>query len=475
MIKPLRIMAVALGATFTLSAQNIQVKTVPILSCEQFNMIPSFRQDMGDVSIAVTDSIQDVYFNPAKNSATHSNIFISFKKDGWNYAQETAYRQQTSFTYYNSEESSSSASLLSIPIGCYFTGKSVYGGGLVALQQVSNTSSSKENFRAANFPMTLFTGIRLPGLDLKVGAGVSHVALNGIDGVYLLYPNATRLHQHGKADQYRIGLSKNFGTQNLCSLLGMRYLYRLSQSTSDVNNKDENEGWVVQTDYIRTLTESWSVGGMLIADWRYHPKIPEYPLASIPRDPGHTQAMEFGIGCKWQNDSAVLGVDVIYEPIDVKTWADAAAEFKNWDGQIYGKGDKTMRNDYHFRNRLIRSGAQFAVSRKVVLRTGAQFRIYEYDYYQNDFLNHMETTGKPQRKWTETTWTGGMTVHLHHVNLNYSVRLLSGTGLLERQWLWRWFGEVDFAKADFIIPPTVRLNVTPVTYVTQWLGLSWTF
>jgi hypothetical protein len=474
MISVFRIFAVLLGLTLVLCAQTVQVKTVPILSCDQFNMVPSFRQDMGDVSIALTDSLQDPYLNPAKNGGALSHVFFAVKRDHWNFSRETAYRQQGSYPYNSSEESSAGASLLSIPIGCYVSGHSAYGGGVIALQQISNISTSNENFKANNFPLSLFAGVRVPSLALKIGAGITHIKLNGMDGVYLLYPNATRLHQNGKAEQYRIGLDVKFGAQHL-GLLAMRYLYRLSQSTNDISNKDENEGWVVQSDVIRSLPAGWSLGALITADWRYHPKIPEYPLAGIPRDPGHTQALQLGLGCKWQNSTTVLGIDAIYEPIDVKTWAEAAAEIKTWDNQYYQKGDVTMRNDYHFRNRVIRSGAQFKVSPYVELRTGAQFRLYEYDYYQNDFINHTETTGKPQRKWTESAWTGGMTINLPHVHVNYSMRLVAGTGLLERQWLWRWAENLDFAKADFIIPPTVQLNVTPVTYVTQWLGLSWTF
>lgn len=475
MVKTVCTLVGLLGITLIAAAQTVQIKTVPILASDQFNLVPSFRQDMGHVSIAVPDSIQDPFINPGKAWTTRSSWFLCIKREGWRFNQETAYRQNSNARYTSSEESSSSAALLSVPVGGYFTGQWIYGGGMVALQQISNVNTSKDNFKAANVPITLFGGLRLPGSDLAVGAGVSHIRINGVDGVYLLYPNATRLRQHGHASQYRLGLSKRWGDRRLYSLSGMRYLYRLTQSTNDVTNQDEHQGWLLQTDYIHTVTPGWSVAGLLTADWRYHPKIPEYPLANIPRDPGHTQALQIGLGCKWQNSSTLLGIDLIYEPIDVKTWAEAATEITTWDKQVYHKGDKTMRNDYQFRNRLLRSGMQYRISRTVQLASGAQIRFYEYDYYQNDFINRSETTAKPQRAWTETTWSGGLTLHLAHVNLTYNVRLLSGTGLLERQWLWRWFGEVDFAKADFIIPPTVQLNVTPVTYVTQWLGVSWTF
>lgn len=101
-----RISATLLGMTLSLSAQTIAVKTVPILSCDQFNLVPSYRQDMGDVCLAVTDSVQDLYFNPAKNSGAHAHMFFAVKRDYWNFSQETAYRQQGSYSYNSSEESS---------------------------------------------------------------------------------------------------------------------------------------------------------------------------------------------------------------------------------------------------------------------------------------------------------------------------------------------------------------------------------
>ena len=135
-----------------------------------------------------------------------------------------------------------------------------------------------------------------------------------------------------------------------------------------------------------------------------------------------------------------------------------------------------MRNDYRFSNRLVRTGVQIKPTRWLSLATGAQVKLYEYDYYQNDFLIHRERTGKPQRQWSETTWTGGVKILAGKFEVTYSLRLQTGTGILDRQWSW-WLSDAqyEFARADFLIPPTVTLNVTPVTYYTQWLGLTYCF
>src|SRR5574341_2565830 len=56
------------GALFasTASAQLIAVKTLPIAEGEQFSFFPSANRAMGGVSIAIRDSLHDLFINPAK-------------------------------------------------------------------------------------------------------------------------------------------------------------------------------------------------------------------------------------------------------------------------------------------------------------------------------------------------------------------------------------------------------------------------
>jgi hypothetical protein len=178
----------------------------------------------------------------------------------------------------------------------------------------------------------------------------------------------------------------------------------MKQTSLGVENKDENEGWFGEANYTRHMNDALDLAVYAAYDWKYHPKIPEYPLAGIPRDPGYTRGLNLGLGCRWQADKTLIGLDLIYEPIDVKTWADAAADTKLWDDRLIRKGDVTMRNDYQFHNMIIRSGVQIQPVEWLFLRTGANVRFYSYDYYQNDFIQQVERTGKPQREWTEFTW-----------------------------------------------------------------------
>src|SRR5687768_18450847 len=59
-----------------LRAQLISVKTVPIAQGDQFDFFPSRNQGMASVSIAVADTLLDVFSNPAKASRLAGSPFF---------------------------------------------------------------------------------------------------------------------------------------------------------------------------------------------------------------------------------------------------------------------------------------------------------------------------------------------------------------------------------------------------------------
>lgn len=464
------------GAAFS---QGIAVKTVPLLSTDQFSLVPSFRDDMGGVSIAIRDGVPDLFINPGKfDSTTRTHWFTAPRLNHWGFSQETTTRFPGTHPSNSLVENQASSSIFSLPVGLFLRGHRLYSGAMFAIQSLTANNWQSIHFNAINYPVAWFGGCYLPALKLAIGAGVNYVRIGGIDGVYQLYPNARRLSQEGSARQFRLGFSGKWNGNDQWSLLGSRYFFNILQTEQNIENRDQHNGWLVQLDYIKTMSQELALGFLFTADWRHHPKIPEYPLAGIPRDPGNTHAFNFGLGLKWQNEVTLIGLDMIYQPIDVKTWAEAATDMELWDGRIIRKGDVTMRNDYQFHNRILRSGVQVKPMSWLSLATGAQVQIYQYDYYQNDFINRVERTGKPQRQWSEVTWTNGIKFTTGKFEIFCSTRMQIGAGLLERQWLGWWFAEstaMDFARADFFIPPTIPLNVNPVIYYTHWLGLRYYF
>ena len=471
--RSLLLLVVLLGAA-RLPAQGIQVKTVPLLAADQFSFFPSWRDDMGGAALALRDPAGDLWENPARFMAVKSFFLTAPRLNHWSYAQESIwhYRHEEPFT--TNSETRSSSRLFTLPVVLVYRQGDSYGGGLLGYQSVAASGSDRENFSAANYPLAVTAGHYFSRLRTAVGLSGHYAHLQGTDGLYLLYPNASRLSQRGRLWQLRLGLAGDRPTGDQWGALAGWYGYRLRQSARGVENMDENEGWFAQADYRKRLSPALDAAVSLLWDQKYHPKIPDYPIAGIPRDPGRTRGINIGAGLKWAEGGTIAAVDLIYEPIDVKTWADAAADFTTWDGRLFRKGAVTMRNDYQFHNLILRSGLQISPLPWLDLRSGLQIRFYSYDYYQNDFINRFERRGKPQREWTEVDATGGATVTLERIAISYSLRLQTGTGLLERQWLWFWDRMEDFsAGADFIVPPTVTLNVTPVTYYTHRVTLRW--
>ena len=53
-----------------------------------------------------------------------------------------------------------------------------------------------------------------------------------------------------------------------------------------------------------------------------HPKIPNYELQNIPRDPGETWGFELGTGLSKDSGQIEVGLDVVLEPIWSRTWSE---------------------------------------------------------------------------------------------------------------------------------------------------------
>src|SRR5205085_12327021 len=87
-----------------------------------------------------------------------------------------------------------------------------------------------------------------------------------------------------------------------------------------------------------------------------HPKIPNYEIMSIPRDPGHSHAYQVGIGVARTNGPATFGLDAVYEPIWSETYAAAAAPTETAAGDTIPLGGKTIENRFRFSNALFRMG-----------------------------------------------------------------------------------------------------------------------
>src|SRR5205807_7380791 len=187
-------------------------------------------------------------------------------------------------------------------------------------------------------------GTTLPASGLSVGGSVRWAKLRAVDGVDLLYPGSTRVDQSGATVDARLGLLKEWAGDQSLEAVVLHERFRMThdvtfldafwdpgtqqflQSPRLVHDHDFTKRWGLQVKYERPLTASgWRIGWLATGNLRSHPKIPNYEMMNIPRDPGHSHAYQIGVGVSRTSGPALFGLDAVYEPIWSDTWAAAAA------------------------------------------------------------------------------------------------------------------------------------------------------
>ncbi len=470
-----------------IKAQLISLKTVPVATGDQFILFPSNNLGMGSVNIAIDDSVADPFSNPAKGfRIREAHVFASP-------------------TYYSVSDEAGSAGAL--PVGALFKSQRVFGGGMVSLQQVKQGDWFRRWWGVPDVlpPKTLrsqsatnkygfFTfGTVLPG-DIAVGASTFLADFNAIDGVEHLYANSAAIEQSGDLKDVRVGAVKEFeGGRTLEGLL----LYRRFHMQHDVTyvdwlpvdtvtwqqdfeireeeNLDVTDTWGVHLAYVQPIgTRGWRIGGTLTGNWKSHPKIPNYEIMNIPRDPGNSTAFDLGVGIAKVIGPTTFGIDIVYEPGSSDTWAEAADPVETVSGDTIGVGEKTVENAFSFSNAFVNVGITRMVGR-AAFQFGLGLKAYDYHLDQWDHIE--EDTRREDEQWMEWVPSWGARVSLGDLELRYAGRVTTGTGRPGVGWNSGWRGgpEVAFADAggnDILLAPSGPLTLDDVTVMTHQFSIS---
>ena len=207
---------------------------------------------------------------------------------------------------------------------------------------------------------------------------------------------------------------------------------------------------------------------MLDVNWKDHPKIPNYALANIPRDPGTSIAYNIGFGVAQNGQRSTWGFEYVYEPITSNTWAEAG-EGVNPGPSPLPANFKTVENFFDFSNHIFRIGLHSKTNLEWLdYRLGAQLHFYKYDLNQND--NIRRTSRSFEQDWAETTLTGGLNVRFSNVQLMYTLQLILGNGMVGTVggWVTTRTASGDFAlEKDFLVAPSGKLLVDKIPLITQ--------
>lgn len=416
------------------SAQIVTPKTLPVHQSGQFEMYPSARAGMAGVSAALDDSLLDPFVNPAKTARVRESHVVASP-------------------YFHSISGGRGGGK-SLPLGVGGSSGAWSAVGLFTFQQLDRagpTWNLPTSERSAQNRYFAGSVARRLSSSTSLGFGAQVASLNAVDGVDLLYAGSDRIVQTGTLADFRLGLVRQSVDDRQLEVVvvhartDMRHDVRFTTSRWDTAarrivrterndvNEDRTDIWGLHTEYTRSLgTQGWKLGWIGTANRLAHPKIPNYVIQNIPRDPGTTYSFNVGGGVGRSLRGMSFGADLIYEPMFSETWADAAGDTITAGGATIRAGAKTVENTFRFSNVKMRFGA----GRDVVIRRdggtvlGVQMGLGLHSIkYKLGQTNNVQGTFRTQKEnWVEWAPTFGLRLRARDLDLMYNFSLTCGPG-----------------------------------------------
>jgi len=421
-------------------AQEVAVKSIPVATGSQFLLYPSAKTAMGNVSIALDDAWGDPFDNPAKGH----------KIPGAFFAATPHYYTIGAISEPDGHVTRTLPASVVARRGKYFGGigvawqEMVRRGGVQSVWIPEDATSSFVSLTTIemgaitrnNLYATALGGVTLRE-GLSMGASVFIANLRGIEGVQLLYSQGDDVEQEGHMATYKVGLHQRWTSGRTAEIVVQHNRFKMSHSMLSMFwggdwqmeerlEKDETNGVALRLGYTQPISRGWVMGARLVGDWKSHPKIPNYDLMQIPRDPGNTGAYNVGIGFSRVVGRTTYALDMIYEPIWSHTWANAEEDIIIDDEPTGIKaGDMTVENYFRFHNGLFRIGVQ-QQGRRLGVGLGLDLHMIRYRLEQENFVRRSQRA--LEESWGEWTLTGGLSYDFNGFLLQYVSIWTWGTG-----------------------------------------------
>lgn len=492
-MKHVSFVVLVVASVVTASSQWISIRTVPVIAAQQGDFYPSLARGMGNLSIVIDDRLGAPFLNPAKGLfISEATVFASLARTSWSNESGSPVSSVFGSSAYMG------SALNSIPIGGLFKSGNLFGGALFAYQgyksersrtatpiffprdRITDASPAISSDIGSNTFLFGLAGITTSDERIAVALSAGWADFGALDGVNLLYPGALDIRQSAKAWELKLGALARLPDGDRLELVAGR---AVTEATHDVSypdprapfgvvrepNRDETREWLLSGTYLRPVGERWRIGAALTVNWKDHPKIPNYALANIPRDPGTSIAYNFGAGARWSTEKTSWGFEYIYEPITTNTWAEAGEQ--QFPDRVLPPYFKTVENFFDFSNHILRVGHSSASKWEwLEYRLGAQLHFYSYDLRQ---INNLAGTKRDfSTDWLETTLTGGLTARLGHLEFLYTLQLILGNGMVGTatpRFVAPAEGGIIRTTFDFLPAPSGELVVDEITLVTHQL------
>jgi hypothetical protein len=490
----------ALVIAAPVTAQVIDIKTVPIAVGEQFLIFPSRNLGFGSLSIAVRDPLLDHFINPAKAARLRTSHVFSAP------------------AFYGVGNNGGSGR--TIPAGAIFKSDYGFGGLMLAFQQlqpsdqnnfccigplidaigspVPNPNALSERSHTNQYAYGMF-GRQLQGTGISLGGSAMYGALEAIDGIELLYPNSFSLQQGGHVADLRFGLladrpnGRSLEAMFVFSTVDMGhdvtyvdFVWDPATSSGIQRQRDEHN-----TDRTRTYglhfglenpiaAKGWRTSTIFTANYKNHPKIPNYDLMAIPRDPGFSYAWNLGFGIGTDSGPAIIGIEAVLEPIVSHTWANAEGPVSLPSGSMLKAGDRTVENTFVFNNTHLRAGLQREIDlgpasegQKLAIQMGLGMKSIRYRLNQKNIL--LGQRRFQREDWVEWTPSWGATLRFPDLEIRYVGRQTNGTGrpgVVGSGGVFADRGATALSSTTVLIAPTSALTLTESRVRTHQLSVT---
>ncbi len=426
------VLVVTLTSAAPATAQLVTPRTVPVHQDAQFQIYPASRGGLGGITIAFDDTLSDPYVNPAKATRLRGLTVTT-----------------APYTHNISDNRGGGRTL---PIGFLASSGQWAGALLGAIQQLDRagpTWNRPTSQRTATNHYVMGSLANQVEKGLSVGISAFHADLSAIDGVDLLYGGSDRIDQDGSVTDLRLGATKEWGTGHALEFLvlrnrtDMRHDVHFTTNVWDQQrrvmvtterqevNLDQTNIWGAHTEYSRPVgKEGWRIGALATANRLDHPKIPNYVLQNIPRDPGTTNSFNVGFGAARTTGAFVFGFDVVLEPMSADTWADSETAITRTDGSIVPAGARTIENHFTFKNSKARLGVGRTwgqdTSSRGSLTTDFGLAMYAISYDLRQTNNILRTTRFQHENWLESGPTFGLRYRTRDIEIGYVFRASCG-------------------------------------------------
>jgi hypothetical protein len=427
------LLAVLIAPAAPAAAQSLTLKTVPIPTGDQFFLLPSRGAGMGGIYAAVRDTLGDPWGNPA-TGARLQGVTLFAAPGGYAISNDMG-------------------AGIALSAGSQFRAGDWFGGGAAAIQQIDNPN---QNWFGWEFPerdrfiqealdndyVQLYVGRRI-NERTAVGASVYHAGLRGVESIGQLYAGSAQIDQDGGLTDYRVGLVHDFRSG---ATLEAVLLHSRLNMTHDVGyvtwTQTEQVGqfgnWEpsvrIEQNLDRTRTsgvhlglelplpqEGETLGFGLTANRKTHPKIPNYEIANIPRDPGNSTVFAMTAGYARRTGPSTVGFELTFSPARTHTWGEAEERITVPGGGTIPIGGKTVENWFRFSNARAAAGFERDAGNVFAYRLGFGMNWYRYRLTQT---RHVQaTTSKTRESWFEWSPTWGLTLRPEGFSIHYTGRL----------------------------------------------------